>query len=367
MKHLHRITVFDGWSGDLEARRICAFEGQQGEMTASWQAAFREGGGMSIAALARVSAWSLAGSFEASQYLAGAEKAFHHLQNSNTLYADDGVENAIDDYAALLAAGELYAATGNPDYLLAARDRAARLAGRLHPSGYFIADGGSRPFWHASDAGLPVVALARYLEVESDTASKEVAAAAIARHLHYLLEVTGEVPNPYGYARQHFLFGNAPVAGFFLPHDNETGYWWQGENARLASLAAAAWIGLGALDDLLRAPPELAADLPAFAADQINWILGGNPFDACFLHGLGRNNPFAYCDPADCGDKWGHQTLNGGISNGVTGRYADGTGIRWPASASEFGEWWWDSWRWVEQWLPHAAWYLVAVTAQALH
>ncbi len=359
-------TIFDGWTGELEARRICAFQGQSGAMTADWQAAFREGGGMSIAALARISGWGLGGDFEASRYLSGAEAAFAHLQANSARYADDGVENIIDDYTALLAASELYAGTANEFYLRVARDRAAQLAERLHPDGYFVADGGSRPFWHTSDAGLPVVALARYLEVEIDTPSKEAAAAAIARHLRYLLSVSGEAPNPYGYARQHFESGGALRSGFFMPHDNESGYWWQGENARLASLAAAARIGGRALRDTAADPSSLPEGLPAFAADQLNWILGSNPFDVCFLNGFGRNNPFAYCDPANCRGKWGHHTLAGGISNGITGLHTDGTGIRWPASASEFGQWWWDSWRWVEQWLPHTAWYLLAVSAGAL-
>jgi hypothetical protein len=52
--------------------------------------------------------------------------------------------------------------------------------------------------------------------------------------------------------------------------------------------------------------------------------------------------------------------LVGGISNGITGQATDGSGIQW-TSGTSCGE----DWRWVEQWLPHAAWYMVAIAALA--
>src|SRR5690606_37781595 len=36
------ITVFDGWSGKLDEREICAFSGSDGVKSANYQAAFRE-------------------------------------------------------------------------------------------------------------------------------------------------------------------------------------------------------------------------------------------------------------------------------------------------------------------------------------
>ncbi len=349
------IDVFDGWSGDVTARSICAFEGEAGTRTRDFQAAFREGGGMAIAALARVARWGKPGTFGAAQYLADAERGFAHLQQHGPEYCDDGVENVIDDYTALLAASELYAATAGQAYLAAARARAAALAARLDPSGYFIADGGARPFWHASDAGLPVVALARYAALEPDAGRRQPALSAISAHLQYLLAVTSEVANPFGYARQHVSTGGGVRSSFFIPHDNETGYWWQGENARLGSLAAAAAIGGTALCPDAQHPGALPPALAGFAIDQLDWILGKNPYDVGFIAGIGRSNP-----PPYSGDKpqQGHQ--NGGISNGITGRNDDGSGIQWRSDDSADP---WTDWRWVEQWLPHAAWYLVAVGA----
>jgi hypothetical protein len=52
--------------------------------------------------------------------------------------------------------------------------------------------------------------------------------------------------------------------------------------------------------------------------------------------------------------------LDQAISNGITGQATDGSGIQ-STSGTSCGE----DWRWVEQWLPHSAWYMVAITALA--
>jgi hypothetical protein len=343
-------NVFDHWSGNAGAREICAVGGEGGEATGDFQSAMREGGGMSVAALARIARWKVDGSFSSAQYLAGAELAFNTLNADGARYADDGKENIIDDYTALLAASELFSATRSSTYLSAARARATSLVARLSADGYFIADGASRPFWHASDAGLPVVALARYLDVETDSKSAGPARAAIRAHLDYLLRITRSPANPFGYARQHTAPG---TLAFFMPHKNETDYWWQGENARLGSLAVAAFLGAEALG----ARGDAYLDLLRFGGWQVDWILGCNPYDVSFLRGYGRNNPLPFCASKSQGG-----TLAGGISNGITGKSDDGTGIAWPSANNGSCI---DDWRTVEQWLPHAAWYAVAVTALA--
>jgi hypothetical protein len=343
-------NVFDHWSGDVNQRQICAIVGESGAATADYQSALREGGGMSIAALARIARWKADGSFTSAQYLAGAQKAFDYLNTNGIQYDDDGKENVIDDYAGLMAASELFATTQSATYLQAARARATSLVSRLSSDGYFIADGASRPFWHASDAGLPVVALARYVQVETDAKSSAAAIQAIQKHLNYLLQVTGAVANPFGLARQHTT---ASAATFFIPHVNETDYWWQGENARLASLAAAALLGAQAIGT----SGSQYLDLLRFAGNQLDWVLGKNPYDISFMHGFGRNNPPDYCaSKAQVG------TLTGGISNGITGSNSDGTGIQWRVGANGGCG---DDWRWVEQWLPHSAWFAVAIGALA--
>lgn len=346
-------NVFDNWTGVLANRRICAFENADGTMTNEFQAAWREGGGMSIAALARIAAWQLNSTyFTHEQYLAAAIRGFEHLSAQSGRYADDGRENIIDDYTALLAATELYITTNQPVYLTAARTRATNLVNRLHADGYFIADNGTRPFWSAADAGLPLVALDRYLQAETDGALRTAVLTTMHRHLGYLLSVTLEVTNPFGYARQTFRSQNLIQTGFFIPRDNETGYWWQGESARLGSLAAAAIITARHLEGSANEIHGAALPYRRYAINQLDWILGKNPYNVSFISGHGRNNPPDY---VSLKPEIGH--LDGGISNGITGANTNGSGISYNPAVAEP----WMNWRWVEQWLPHSTWYLMAL------
>ena len=347
------MTVFSYFNKDPHARRVVGLLANS-VTTSDYQCAYREGGGLAIAALARVSQWNLPGEFSSQQYLDAAERAFAHLQIHNREYDDDGKENIIDDYCALLAASELWIATGKDVYRDAARVRAHNLARRMTPDGYFIANDSTRPFWHASDAGLPVIALARYLDQETDPPARATALDTIRKALDYNLRVTGEVANPFDYARQTFLFRGQIRDGFFIPHENESGWWWQGENARLASLATAAIVG-GRLvypgPGAYGVKPELAD----FASHQVAWILGENPYDLCFMYQFGKKNvPYM-------SSNFGHGSGRGGISNGITGKDGkpDGSGIDFKIHANG------NEWRWTEQWLPHSAWFLQAMAAMS--
>ncbi|HEY4110617.1 glycoside hydrolase family 9 protein, partial [Puia sp.] len=339
------MTIFTYFKKDPEARRIVGLRANS-VTTNEYQCAFREGGGMAIAALARISRWHKHGEYTSQQYLDAAQRAYAHLVINNTKYDDDGKENIIDDYCALMAATELWIATDSNYYRDQARLRAGKLNARMTPEGYFISDDGRRPFWHAADAGLPVVALVRYLDKEQDKAYRDAAMNTIDQALAYNLKVTNEVDNPFGYARQSFLYKGEVKDGFFIPHDNETGWWWQGENARLGSLATAALLG----NKLLNKDA-----LVTYAARQYSWILGCNPYSICFLYQFGQNNvPYMHSN-------YGHGSQRGGISNGITGGkdHGDGSGIDFRTADNG------NEWRWTEQWLPHAAWFLAAVTAMA--
>jgi len=348
-------SVFDGCSKDPAQREICAFKGLQHSKNGETRAGFREGGGLAIAALARISTLKQAGDYPPERYLAAAEKGFQHLLEHNLEYVDDHRENIIDDYCALLAATELHLATKNESYLKEARARADSLVKRItrddrHAGWWRAGDDGVRPFFHAVDAGLPVVALVRYLQVESDTERMAAVAKAVTASLGFELAITNEVANPFGYARQYVREPDGGKHGaFFMPHHNDTGYWWSGENARLASLAAAALLGSRL------APPEMAANLRTYADNQVNWILGLNPYDMCMMQGKGRNNPGDY--------EAGAPNPPGGICNGITSGVADENDIAFlPPPYGRRADW---SWRWKEQWIPHAAWLALAIAAEA--
>ncbi len=347
------MTVFSYFNKNPNACRIVGLRANS-VTTNEYQCAFREGGGMAIAALARISAWKKNGDFTWQQYLSGAERAFAHLLKYNTKYDDDGKENIIDDYCALMAATELWIATDKTLYRDEARKRAHNLAKRVSPQGYFIADDANRPYWHASDAGLPVVALSRYLVKEKNAAMREEALSTITKALDYNWAVTNQGSNPFGYARQSFLYKGEVKHGFFIPHDNETGWWWQGEDARLSSLATAMLVG-GRLVYPGKQYWGVNGSLPAFASQQLSWILGCNPYSMCFMYGFGKNNvPYMQSN-------FGHGSERGGISNGITGKKENGDGSGIDFKTEDNG----NEWRWTEQWIPHAAWFLQAVAAMA--
>jgi len=365
--YLHRIldadgyfytTVFDKWGDDKAERMVVGYEGEEGAYTSLYRSAYRAGGGMAIAALARASRLAAQsgrhGEFAGETYRADAVKAFDHLERFNTRYTANGVENIIDDYTALMAAVELFNATQEARFLDAARERAGRLMARQAADGSFISDGGTRPYYHAVEAGLPVLSLGHYLDIETDDTRRGRIQAVIRAALQREVDITRHVPNPYGYARQAFQLAprgkaEGPVLeGFFMPHQNETGYWWQGESARLASLSTA----------MVAAGRRLATPLPAawaaYAQAQLDWTLGANPYGISMLYGFGRRNPPAV--PSSAGDMF-----DGGISNGITGAVgsAAGEGIAFgPGPDAE-------QWRWVEQWLPHSAWMLLAAVETA--
>lgn len=347
------MIVFSYFNKDPNARRVVGLLANS-VTTSDYQCAFREGGGMAIAALARISRWKKNGAFTSGQYLDGAERAFAHLMIHNSSYDDDGKENIIDDYCALMAATELWIATDSILYRNEARKRAQHLASRMTKKGYFLAGDSNRPYWHASDAGLPVVALARYAVTEKDPRLRTQALDIIKQALDYNLRVTNEVSNPFGYARQTFLYRDSVKDGFFIPHENETGWWWQGESARLGSLATAALVG----GKLVYPHPGgwgVKDSLADFASRQMSWILGCNPYSICFMYGFGRKNvPYMHSN-------FGHGSEKGGISNGITGQKDRGDGSGIDFRTSDDG----NEWRWTEQWIPHAAWFLQALAATA--
>jgi hypothetical protein len=321
----------------------------------SYQASFRAGGGMAIAALALASTMPVDGDYPRDQYRKTAEEAFAFLDAHNRELLNDGVENILDDYCALMAATELYNATHDQAYAKAADARADHLMARLTTTGrwkdYWRADAGTRPFFHPSDAGLPVISLLEYAQMASPEQQKKVRET-VERSLRFELSVTAEGNNPFGYARQLVRMGDGKVrTAYFFPHDTEAAPWWQGENARLGSLAAAARMALPLFAD----KPEFQAQLRAYAWDQLHWILGRNPFDTSMLMGSGHGNA-AYMFFRS----YKYTSAPGAILNGITAASENEDGIAFNEGFAVTGKD--EDWRWTEEWLPHAAWYLYAVS-----
>jgi len=316
---------------------------------------YRSGAGMAIAALAMASTYPVCGDFSNAVYLQTAKDAFVFLETNNLALNLDGKENMVDDYGALVAAVELFKATKDDTYRAAANRRAGNILSRLVTSGnytnYWRADDGDRPFFHPVDAGLPVVSLLDYYDI-ADATNQPMVLATVRKSLEFELAVTHEVTNPFGYARQLVQSTNGfRRTAFFFPHDTETSSWWQGENARLGSLAAAARRAAYYFPN----DPQFQHQLQAYAWDQLNWILGENPYDSCMMQGVGRNNIFYMYF-----ESYEYYNSPGGICNGITSGHDNPNDIDYNVGFAVTGKD--EDWRWGEQWLPHAAWYLYALT-----
>ncbi|MFH4859015.1 glycoside hydrolase family 9 protein [Vibrio diabolicus] len=353
------MTVFDKWSKDTAQREICAYETQLGHKFDDYQAGFRQGGGVAIAALAAASRLGVHGEYDQQKYRNAAENGYWHLKEHNTQYLNDGEENIIDEYCALLASVELFTVTKETRYLEESRLWAQRLIARQMSDEqiqhfWSANQDGSRPYFHAAEAGLPVIALCEYLSIEDDSVQTESVKRIVNRACEFEIKISNKVTNPFGYPRQYVKGVNESKRdAFFVAHNNESGYWWQGENARLGSLATMAYLAQPHI-----ASQEIQQQLSVFAQDALNWIVGLNPYDMCMLDGHGRNNP-------DYLPQYGFFNAKGGVCNGITGGFEDEEDIAFnpPAQKDDMLQ----NWRWGEQWIPHGAWYLLAIMSQAQH
>lgn len=343
--------IFDALTKQLEERVVTA-PLPECVRTDRYQASYRAGGGLAIAALARASRESEHGDFSQSAYLDAARTAFLDLEKNNLLYLHGLAESISDDYCALLAASELALAERDPRYTAAAERRAAALIARYVPGtdgqGHFIGYEDGRPFFHAAEPGMPVIALLRFAEALPDSPLAASARELAVRAMRDVADRSDAVANPFGYPRQHVKpNSSAAIDAFFFPHDNDTGYWWQGENAGIASLsfAAALCAGLPECDGALR------SRLLRMAAEPLHWILGQNPFDVCMLQGRGRNNVEYSVE---------FPNVPGGIVNGITSGLSDEHDIGFLPAGTDHHD---DSWRWAEQWIPHTGWFVLAMSA----
>ncbi len=322
----------------------------------SYEASFRGGGGYAVAALAMAARYPYASSeYTSWEYLDAARSSFLYLEENNEKYTKDGKWNLMDEYCALEACIELYRTSREFGFMRRARNYAEKIMGhyigRTERSGYLSHDETDRPFFSPAEEGAPVMALLHYTEIEKDAERREKAIETAEKVMWFLLEMTNRVSNPFGYAREYIQDreGNRREQ-FFFPHNSDDAPWWQGENARILSLSAAARLLMGKTRDA-----ELAKALQEFADDQIAWVLGMNPYDSCMMVNRGRHNPEYFY-------KYQYDFIGApcGIVNGITSAIDDEEGIEYVASPLDNPPVD-DNWRWAEEWLPHAIWYLHAV------
>ncbi|MFQ3577139.1 MAG: glycoside hydrolase family 9 protein [Cytophagales bacterium] len=243
------LSIFDDWGGAPSTREITEW-GQEPACdycrTPNYQAAMREGTGIAIAALARAHSTNISGTLS-SQYLNSAITLYNHLKQPGTGYATKNLEycnnheeNLLDYYCGLLAATELYKATQTPVFLADAQIYVDLILSLQHEEGWLYSNNAkTRPFFHAADEGLPILALEEFSSI-SNYKLPEISLF-MNKWFEWYKNISTEITNPFDYVRQYgrpFAAGTMGTArkAFFVPQANETGYWWQGENARISSM-----------------------------------------------------------------------------------------------------------------------------------
>jgi len=73
-------------------------------------------------------------------------------------------------------------------------------------------------------------------------------------------------------------------------------------------------------------------------------------------------NPDATTPPYRYFDSYEYTNAPGGICNGITRGFSDEEDIDFNLSVAQTGAD--NDWRWGEQWLPHASWFLLAVAVR---
>jgi hypothetical protein len=320
----------------------------------NYETSLRSGGGTAIAALAIASRFYYPGTdYTREEYLLAAKAAWDYLMKNHLRYTNDGKENLVDAYCALLAATELYKASYEIGYLLAADAWAEKLMSYVVETdeeyAYLeVAKGVS--YFHASDEGLPILALCAYGKLHGAKLA-ENAKLCVEKLMRGKLDMTYDGENPFGYAKYLLRKEGVDEVRFFFPHDTSVAPWWQGENARLASLSTAARLVAEETEDA-----AFRRQLKQFADDQLNWIMGLNPFDSCMMEGYGKNNIQYFFN-----GRYDFLNCPGGICNGITSGLEDEHGIAYVMEpCAEVN----DNWRWAEQWIPHVSWFMLAQAAK---
>ncbi|MDC7235169.1 MAG: glycoside hydrolase family 9 protein [Spirochaetales bacterium] len=328
-------TLFDRWSKDPEERMLCSYKTQQGERLDTMKAGFREGGGMACAALAAAS--RTAGDTKKALYLQAAAAGYSWLKDHNDAALEGGPENLIDWYCALSAALQLERSDAAGSYREDILYWTEKISAAFHhfsdsEGWWFVQPEEKVPFYHASDEGLLLLTLKESCDF-LEKPDRESVEGMLSRASAFLTNRLLADPDPFYYPR-HWVEGtDSPVYKWFYPHSNPSGYWWQGENSRISSLGAAV---LSLQDD------------SRLGLSVLDWQLGLNPFNVSMVDGWGAVSPEYEGD---------YYNLAGGVANGITSGFEDEEDIAFqPELTGNPGD---NAWRWGEQWIPHAAWFML--------
>jgi len=229
----------------------------------------------------------------------------------------------------LLAACELYRATDKAEYLEAAREQAQLLLGKQNKRGGFGAS--------ICDQGLPAAALATFALAHP----MEEISNAVREALEANLEAVGKM------CKNIFGIMQWAEKDIFFPYENEDS-WYVGQNSQYLSVAWGMLLAAKAIGG------ELAVRAEGIAIDQIDWVLGRNPYAVCMFEGRGSFNPPVYHHRYDSVTKRRRGAVPGAICNGIVRKSPKEDIPRFDAIGSDNHT--------NEPWLPHNSYFVLAIS-----
>ncbi|MCC6487320.1 MAG: glycoside hydrolase family 9 protein [Candidatus Hydrogenedentes bacterium] len=246
---------------------------------------------------------------------------------------------------ALVAAIALYRTTHDERYARAAEQLVANLLPLQSEQGWYAISPGGIPQFRIVDEGVIPAALALYVldwpELESAQAAKE----SIRQYFEWSLRMAD---NPFGIIRHR--------SGEDLFYFKNREDWYGGSNSAYCSTAWAARLAARVFQD----EPEFCSQLREHSANQLHWILGMNPLGLCMFEGKGNSSRIRYHHTYSTIPGHERGAVPGIIPNGIIRDAGNNdrpwfdlrTGTGSPVGAES-----------AEPWLPHNAFYLLALAA----
>jgi hypothetical protein len=230
----------------------------------------------------------------------------------------------------LLAASELYRAAQESRFALAAERDAVYLIERQASAG----DWPLGPMVIV-DYGLIPSALADFVRLFPESPASAPARESLRRYLLFWA------------SRRLVAFGILKWSENDTLHPPLPGEWYVGQNSMYLSLA---WAGL----TISKLPGKEYQRARAWAADSLDWVLGVNPFGVCMMYGAGSVHLGRYHHRYEQIPNGQNGNVPGAIANGIV-RLTMEEDVPYLDLEANW-------WRTNEPWLPHNAYFLLALS-----
>jgi hypothetical protein len=246
----------------------------------------------------------------------------------------------------LLASTYLCLLTHASKYLDTAYELVDRILACQMPEGWFAYPGSIEPVFNHFTYMDMVVALEQFaVKFPNDQIVPQIKDA-LRRFMNHVCLMTQETP--FGQMANLIMYKGSLQVWNFMPTDVWGLRWQPGFYQGLDSIyALTAYCAL-----LANRIVGVNASYTEVAQNQISWILGMNPVDYSMMAGVGRN-PAGYHTRYNSIPSHSDGIIPGGIVNGICGNLSD--------------YYWFDdsagtpAWQTTEYWLPHNAWFTVAL------